>query len=575
MSSFDTDYFIIRRIWALSLSKYRSKFFWVVLLQLAYIPLALLQPLPLKVLADQVIGNKPLPAWASGLSALHFSNWLISLCLLVIIALSISGLTQLHNVLAWMWATKIEQIVVYEFRSKLLERIFIVPLRRLERIGTADLLYKVTQDADSAKELTVGLTRYLVSFVSILGFAIVMLTINPLMTLLAFSPVPFAFLLLSRKKVHIRRNWNNSFALANQAFNIINESLILTRVIRVFNGTSFQAVQFESFSKSAIKRTVVASQAEATLDASLGVLFTLGQSALIVLGAYYIRRGVLSFGELLVFHSYTLQLYEPLERLSRMLGDIQQHLSKAARALTIFDLPCERSISPNNDKDSTHGSSYLIEFKQVSYSCSDNLDLKVLSNVCIAVPYGSIVGITGPSGCGKSTLIDLLLRFDEPTYGSIFFEGVDISNIDPNELRGRFSVMTQDSPLFASTIATNVRYGCPNATDEDVWWALEMAAAKAMVTSMPLGIHTTVGERGFVLSGGQRQRVAIARTILKDASVLVMDEPTSALDSQAEMKVLDGLHALIKSKRVQAVLLVSHSPAVLAACDRIFTISRP
>lgn len=561
------DLRIVRRIWSLTLRPHKWGFLGLCTLQIVYVPLTLIQPIPLRILADNVVGEEPFPDFLTRILPTDTAPWQSALYVLVGATLLITVTTQIHNVIAWMAATKLEQKAAFELRTKLFDHVQSVPVNHLEERGTSDALFRISQDAESAKELTVGLTRYLVSLISIMGFALVMFTIDPLMSLVALIPAPIAFFLLATIRGRIRRNWDASFTSSNRAFNELSETLSLSRLIRAFSRGSRHSSVYRSLSRDTIHRTVVASRAEAMLDAALGLVFSIGQAALLVMGVFSIRRGEMTLGELLVFHAYSGQMYAPLATLSRMTGDIQQHLAMASRALTLFDLPTERSSpTPTSRTGRAFG---LLEFRGVSYAYPSKPHHLVLRDLSLTIPAGSMIGITGPSGSGKSTLLDLALGFADPTSGTILLDGLDLGETDPADLRSQVALVTQDPVLFSAPIAENVRYGRPDASDADVLRALEDAGALDFVIDLPDGIDTTVGDRGAALSGGQRQRVAIARALLRDAPILIMDEPTSALDSATEAAVLSAIDVARRGNTQRTIIVVTHSEALLRMCDAV------
>ena len=563
-----SDFSLIKKMWGLTLPANRLAFANVLLLQLAYSPLALLQPIPLTILADQVIGGRPFPAWISSLLPVNMQPESLALTILICFTLLVAVVSQIHNIVAWMSVVRMEEKVVYEFRAKLFAKAVLIPVKLLEEIGTKDILFRISQDSDSAKQLTVGLTRYLVSIVTLVVFGIVMFMINPLMSVIALLPAPIAFIVFILTKGRIRHSWEKAYVFANHAFNTISESLYLSRIVRAFGRADWHTNQFNLQSKEAIQQTIRASRTEATGDACLGIIFAVGHVLIFYVGVLSIQANELTLGELLVFHAYTGQMYNPLAMLSRMTGDLQQHLAMADRAFSVFDNPSERATPISQPV--TRPVQGCIELQSVSYAYPSNPKLLVIKELSFTVPAGSMVGITGPSGSGKSTLLDLVLGFSEPVSGKILLDGSDLRNFGLAELRQHYALITQDPVLFSDTIEENVKYGRRDASYEEVLLALEHAGAKEMLRDMPRGLLTQVGERGAALSGGQRQRVAIARALLKNSPVLVMDEPTSALDSATETEVIQAIQAIRNSGPRKTIIVVTHSKALLDICESVY-----
>ena len=184
---------------------------------------------------------------------------------------------------------------------------------------------------------------------------------------------------------------------------------------------------------------------------------------------------------------------------------------------------------------------------------------------------GEKVAIVGPSGAGKSTIFHLLLRFYDPTLGSITLDGMRLADLDPAELRARIALVPQDSVMFASSVGDNIRFGRPEASDAEVARAAELAHAAAFIAALPQGMETPVGERGVTLSGGQRQRIAIARAILRDAPLLLLDEATSSLDAESETQVAAALAELMRER---TTIVIAHRLATVLSCDRILVMDQ-
>jgi ATP-binding cassette, subfamily B, bacterial len=195
----------------------------------------------------------------------------------------------------------------------------------------------------------------------------------------------------------------------------------------------------------------------------------------------------------------------------------------------------------------------------------------VLDGVSLRVSPGEKVAIVGPSGAGKSTIFNLLLRFYDPQSGHVSFDGVRLTDADPGELRARIALVPQDVAIFAATVADNIRFGRPGATDADVKRAAELALADEFIVRLPQGYDTAVGERGVTLSGGQRQRIAIARAILRDAPLLLLDEATSSLDAESETLVQTALERLMQAR---TTLVIAHRLATVLTCDRILVMDQ-
>ena len=212
-----------------------------------------------------------------------------------------------------------------------------------------------------------------------------------------------------------------------------------------------------------------------------------------------------------------------------------------------------------------------VRFESVSYAYPTLKDAPVLNGVSINAAPGERIAVVGPSGAGKSTIFHLLLRFDDPKSGRILFDGVDIAKADPREVRQHIALVPQEPAIFAASIAENIRYGKPGASDEAVRRAAETALVDEFVRNLPQGFDTQVGERGVTLSGGQRQRLAIARAVLRDAPLLLLDEATSALDAESEALVQKALERIMAGR---TSLVIAHRLATVLGADRIVVLQK-
>jgi ATP-binding cassette subfamily B protein len=212
-----------------------------------------------------------------------------------------------------------------------------------------------------------------------------------------------------------------------------------------------------------------------------------------------------------------------------------------------------------------------VAFSDVKFSYPTRPNVSALGGVSFQVARGEKIAIVGPSGAGKSTIFHLLLRFYDPRSGSITLDGMRLGDLDPADLRARIALVPQDSVMFASSVADNIRFGRPDASDAEVARAAEFAHAAAFIAALPLGMDTPVGERGVTLSGGQRQRIAIARAVLRDAPLLLLDEATSSLDAESETQIAAALTELMRER---TTIVIAHRLATVLSCDRILVLDK-
>jgi ATP-binding cassette subfamily B protein len=278
-----------------------------------------------------------------------------------------------------------------------------------------------------------------------------------------------------------------------------------------------------------------------------------------------VDAGALSVGNLLIVVAYVAQMYEPLKTMSQKLADLQSGLVSVERAFALLDqTPEVHETTASRRLVRAAGS---VSFRNVAFT-HDN-GHRVLQDVSFDVEAGARVGISGQSGAGKTTLLNMLMRFYDPTEGAILLDGVDIRSYELSSLRSQFALVLQDSVLFSTTIIENIRYGRPNATDDDVLRAARDANAHEFITRLPDKYQTPVGERGMCLSGGERQRIALARAFLRNAPLLILDEPTSAVDRETEAAMLEALERLMRNR---TTFIISHRVSALEGSDLLLEI---
>ncbi len=296
------------------------------------------------------------------------------------------------------------------------------------------------------------------------------------------------------------------------------------------------------------------------------VLLGMFSSITIVLwyGGRLVFSGGLPAGDLIAFLMLTIFVAGSVGSFVGLYSQFQEALGASKR---IFDLLDEHSDLPMAEQPTTLATIRgQVRFERMSFNYGDRGDTPVLHNINLDAQPGEVTALVGPSGAGKTTLVTLLPRFYDPTEGRILLDGQDLRELDLNNLRQAIGIVPQETQLFSGSIAENILYGRPDASDEDVIAAARAANAHDFISSFPDGYDTLVGERGVKLSGGQRQRVAIARAILKDPRILILDEATSALDNESEALVQDALEHLMQGR---TTFVIAHRLSTIQNADRI------
>lgn len=305
----------------------------------------------------------------------------------------------------------------------------------------------------------------------------------------------------------------------------------------------------------------------------IGVVMLLSISAITLVGwvgALDVIHARISAGQLTAFLFYAVMVAGSVATISEVIGEVQRAAGATERLIELSEMPVEIKV-PDQPMTMTQPVRGAIELQQVSFHYPQANHQTVLHEVSVAIKPGERVALVGPSGAGKSTIFQLLQRFYTLPAGRIVLDGVDISTLDPAELRAQFALVPQDAVIFANNVLENVRYGRPHASEQEVVAACKAAKADDFINEFTDGYQTQLGERGVRLSGGQKQRIAIARAILADRPVLLLDEATSSLDAASEHAVKEALQHLMQQK---TTLIIAHRLSTVLHVDRILVLER-
>ncbi len=348
------------------------------------------------------------------------------------------------------------------------------------------------------------------------------------------------------------------------------EAIGAMRVMQAFVAEHLTLKRFSDAAEEAYETARIATRARSLLT---GIAITLVFSSVVGIlwyGAQDVLAGRLSAGTLSQFVLFAVFAAGGLGELSQVWGEISAAAGAAGRLAELLAIkPAIRA--PEHPQALPEPPLGTVSFQKISFAYPTRKDETVLADVSFDVKKGERVAIVGPSGAGKSTVMQLLLRFYDPTSGTILVDGVAIQNTEPRDLRRRIAFVPQDSVVFGATIAENIRYGSPEATDAELHAAAEQAIVDAFVRQWPEAYDTRIGERGITLSGGQRQRIAIARAILKDAPILLLDEATSALDAESETLVQAALDRLMEGR---TTIVIAHRLSTIVKADRILVMDQ-
>ena len=555
-----------RRLWG-ELRPCRLRIACILLLNLAAVPLSLLTPLPLKIVVDCVIGTEPLPAFVAAWAP---HSWLASptlkLWLAIILLVTLALLIHLEALAAWVLQAYTGAKLTLKFRAKLFHRAQLLSLDHHDRGMTSDSVYRIQNDAPALESLALnGLVPMFAGAVTIGSMIYVISHIDWKLAVVASAIIPILYFLTTFCRRWLHDRWVEFKHLESSAMSLTQEVLGALRTVKAFGREVAERDRFFARSRRLVSAQVDLALIEGGFDLLVGLTLAVGTAAVLLLGISKVAGGSLTLGNLLVIMSYLAQLYRPLEIVSRKIAQLQSSIASIQRAWTLLDAP--QDVAEALDPRSLTRARGDVRFENVSFQFPGGD--RVLHDVSFTAVPGSRVGIVGMTGAGKTTIISLLMRFYDPDCGRILLDGTDLRAYRIADLRRQFALVLQEPVLFSTTIAENIAYGRPDASQTGIEEAARAANAHDFISKLPYKYESQVGERGSRLSGGERQRVSLARAFVRDAPLILLDEPTSAVDAGTESLIIGSLDLLMRGR---TAFIITHRPSVLKNCDMVLHI---
>jgi ATP-binding cassette, subfamily B, heavy metal transporter len=367
----------------------------------------------------------------------------------------------------------------------------------------------------------------------------------------------------SERRIAIRRDMNDS---DTEAHSKAVDSLLNYETVKYFGNEDLEGRRFDASMARYEKAAIRTYTSLGALNTGQAVIFTLGTVICMLLAARDVASGALTIGGFVMINAILMQLYLPLNFMGMVYREIKQGLIDIETMFALLHEPPE--IIDRPDAKPLRVEKGEVKFENVSFAYDPQRE--TLKNISFEVPAGKMVAIVGPSGAGKSTISRILFRFYELSGGRVLIDGQNISDVTQRSLRAVIGMVPQDTVLFNDTIAYNIRYGRPEASEPEVREAAKLAQIHDFILTLPQGYDSLVGERGLKLSGGEKQRVAIARTILKAPAILMLDEATSALDSHTEKDIQDALERVARER---TSLVIAHRLSTVVHADNIIVLN--
>lgn len=534
----------------------------IFLLDLLLTPLTLLTPLPLKIAVDSVIGSQPIPSFFDALlPAAATRSKTAVLVLAASLVVTIALLRQILKFGSALLRTYTGEKMVLEFRARLLRHVQCVSLSYHDSTGTSDSTYRIQYDAPAIQWITIdGVIPLCITGFTLAGMIGVTLGLDWQLALVALAVSPILFLVTRVYSGRLRSQWLDYKKFESSAMSVVQEVLATIRVVKAFGREEHEQNRFVRHSSKAVWELIRVVVIDSCVSSIVTLAIAIGTAIVLFMGVRHVQTGVLTLGELLLVNSYIAQLYGPLQSIGDQVTALQRSLASAERAFSLLDQPPD--VVEHKHARPISRASGAVAFRNVSFAF--NNDQLVLRDISFEVAAGTRVGIAGRTGAGKTTLVSLLLRFFDPIAGQILLDGIDLRDYKLAELRNQFAIVLQEPVLFSASIAENIAYANPSASDRDIIAAAKAANAHDFIARLPQGYETEVGERGMRLSGGERQRISLARAFMKDAPILILDEPTSSVDTRTEAAIMEAMERLMHGR---TTFMIAHRLSTLENCD--------
>lgn len=531
----------------------------------------------LSVITPKIMGNALTEISIFILGGENASFKAITTCLIVMAILYI--LNYIFSTISQVLMAKASVKVSFDLREKLKAKLNKLPLNYYDSRETGDVLSVFVNDVDNIQQsLQQSLNQLINCVITVVGVFIMMITINVWLTLIVLCLLPLALLLTKFVMKHSQKYFTRQAKDLGAINAHIEETYTNQKTVKAYANEDKTIAEFEEMNNKLYESSQKSNFYSGLLMPLINFATNFGYVVLSLVSCIFILRGLplggkgfgifdfaLEFGYLVTFLEYSQQFTRPLTQLAQIFNVFQTTLAASERVFEILDSEEEISNQVTNTFEKIEGH---VTFENLTFGYTPNKIL--LEDVNCDIPSGKMVAIVGPTGAGKTTIVNLIMRFYELNGGKITIDGIDISTVSRNNLRQKIGMVLQDTWLFSGTIRDNLKYGNPNATDDEMIEVCKAVHAHHFITTLENGYDTVIKETGTNISQGQKQLLTIARAILAKPDIMILDEATSNIDTRTEILIQKAMKVAMENR---TSFVIAHRLSTIVGADKILVVN--